>query len=159
MKEALHKAKKTDTPNRIDYQTLQMLIWWTQKSLSDIHNMATTKKQQAEANAITVEVESSKQLKNFQLLPTNPYPLLEVLELLQLSKYQKDKRFAIDRKQREELLRTFEKEILKDMPYKDYQYFSSKTAELSRRQLQSERDKDRHARKMYKNELNQNWIV
>ena len=45
------------------------------------------------------------------------------------------------------------------MPYKDYQYFSSKTAELSRRQLQSERDKDRHARKMYKNELNQNWIV
>lgn len=135
-----------------------MLIWWTQKSLSDVHNIAKMKKQQVEPNADAAEVESQKQLKDFESLPTNPYPLLEVLELLQLSKYQKEKRFAIDKRQREELLRTFEKEMLKDMPYKDFRYFSSKTAEISRRQKQSERDKDRHARKMHRNELDEDWI-
>ena len=29
MKEALAKARRTDNPNKIDFETLQVLIWWT----------------------------------------------------------------------------------------------------------------------------------
>jgi len=37
MTEALQKARRTDNPNKIDFETLQMLIWWTQNALNDIH--------------------------------------------------------------------------------------------------------------------------
>jgi hypothetical protein len=37
MNEALHKARRTDNPNRIDYETLQMLIWLTQHALNELH--------------------------------------------------------------------------------------------------------------------------
>lgn len=38
MNEALHKARRTDNPNRIYYETLQMLIWLTQHALNEIHD-------------------------------------------------------------------------------------------------------------------------
>jgi hypothetical protein len=39
MTEALQKARRTDNPNKIDFETLQMLIWWTQNALNDIHGL------------------------------------------------------------------------------------------------------------------------
>lgn len=66
MYEALQKAKRIDDPNKLDCETLQMLIWWTQTALNEIFQL----KQR------DTEYSTEEQLKLFENLQTNPYELL-----------------------------------------------------------------------------------
>ena len=51
----------------------------------------------------------AQQFAQFEALQTNPYQLLQVLDWLQLSRYQKGKIFFLEDRQRDEMVRELDR--------------------------------------------------